>query len=99
MLLLFISILSIILVLYFCGFDLVLVLVLFFLFFRVVRELFLHKALFNKFLFERYIYDFSFNRQICVKNVNSMKIWCRHLFHIDNSFITEKNMLSKRFDK
>lgn len=96
---LFVSFILIIVLFFLIDFNLFFYLSLCFLFFSGVRELFLHKAIFNKFLFERYVYDFNFKRVIKVRSVRFMRVWCRHLFYVDNSFISEKKMLSKRFDK
>ena len=96
---LFFSFVFIILFFLFFDFNLFLFLSLLFLFFSGVREFVLHRSIFNKFLFERYVYSFSFRRVISVKDVKSMRVWCRHLFFYDNTYISEKKMLSKRFDK
>ena len=98
--LVFISFLFIIFVFIYVGhFDLIIFLILFFLFFRVLNEYRNHDYIFNKFLFERYNYNFDFR---CVRKVffvNGMYLWCRHLFFVDSNYISERNFLKKWFDK
>lgn len=73
--------------------------ILFFLFIKCAREFMNFPYIFNKFLLERYFYDFNFSRVKVIKSVDSMYLWCRHLFFGDDKYISEKNYLSKRFDK
>lgn len=56
------------------------------------------KLLFNKFLLERYIKKYRFNRFKTINNVYKMKKDYRHIFYIDNKCITEYTFLSKMFD-
>jgi len=56
------------------------------------------KELFNKFLLERYLNDFKFKRKKTIDNVNKMKKDCRHLFYINNKYLTENYFLKKMFD-
>lgn len=93
------SFFSIILVFLFVGhFDLLIFLILLFLFFKVLFEFRNHRVIFYKFLFERYNYSFNFR---CVKRVdcvNKMFLWCRHLFFDGSKCITEREKLLKMFD-
>lgn len=54
--------------------------------------------LFNKFLLERYLNSFQFKKEKIIKNINNMKKDYRHLFYIDNKYITEVTFLKKWFD-
>ncbi len=58
-----------------------------------------HELKFNKFLLERYLNDFNFYRLKLIKNDNINKIFRdrRHIFRVNNNYITEKEMLKKRF--
>lgn len=99
LILIFVSMSLIFLILITNDFNFILLLALFFLCFNSIKQLLNHKSVFNKFLFERYIYDLNFKKVKKVKGIHNMRIWCRHIFVFDNSYITEKKMLSKRFDK
>ena len=100
LILVFVSFLFIIFVFLFVGhFDLVVFLILFFLGFKCFFVIFNYRSIFNKFLFERYMYDFNFNRVRMVNGLSSMYLWCRHLFNVDDVYVTEKKILSKLFDK
>jgi stage IV sporulation protein FB len=98
-LLCFSSLVFIIFVLFFIGhFDLLVFLILLFLCFKVINEVRNHKVIFNKFLFERYNYDFYFRCVRRVKSLSGMYLWCRHLFYDNGKCITEREKLLKMFD-
>ena len=100
LLLLWVSLIFIFCFLFFVGyFDLFVVLILLFLFFKVVSEFRNHRFIFNKFLFERYIYDFNFRFVRRVNSINGMYLWCRHLFDDGDMCVTEREKLLKMFDK
>lgn len=54
--------------------------------------------LFNKFLLERYLNSFKFRKEKIINNINKMKKDYRHLFYIDDKYITESYFLKKMFD-
>lgn len=54
--------------------------------------------LFNKFLLERYLKEFKFKKEKVINNVDKMKKDYRHLFYIDNKYMTENTFLKKMFD-
>ena len=76
----------------------ILFMILIFLFFQVNKLYEERDLLFNKFLFERYINDFKFRKEKIINSANKMKKDYRHLFYIDNKYITENIFLKKRFD-
>ena len=80
------------------SFDFIVFLILLFLFFRCVSEFRNHRYIFNRFLFERYVNDFSFSHLRKVRSESFMFKWCRHLISFNGNYITEVNYLSKRFD-
>lgn len=80
-------------------FDFLIFLILLFLIIKLVLEFSNHRLIFNKFLFERYSYCFNFKKIKIIKNINSMYLMCKHVFLVDGEYITERNILRKRFDK
>lgn len=56
------------------------------------------ELLFNKFLFERYTHILKFKKEKLINNVDKMKKGYRHLFYINNKYMTENTFLKKRFD-
>lgn len=54
--------------------------------------------IFNKFLLERYLNNLKFKREKIIKNVDNMKKDYRHLFYIDNKYMTENTFLKKVFE-
>ena len=54
--------------------------------------------IFNKFLLERYLNEFKFEKEKVINNVSKMKKDYRHLFYINNKYMTENTFLKKMFD-
>lgn len=99
LLLCFFSFIFIIIVFIFIGhFDFLVFLILFFLCFKVITEVRNHRIIFNKFLFERYNYNFCFRFIKRVNSIDGMYLWCRHLFYDGEKCITEREKLLKMFD-
>lgn len=64
-----------------------------------VNKLYKEKdLLFTKFLFERYTHILKLKKEKVINNVDKMKKDYRHLFYIDNKYMTENTFLKKRFD-
>lgn len=56
------------------------------------------EVIFNKFLLERNLYEFKFKRKKTINSIYQMKKNYKHLFKINNKYITEKYYLKKMFD-
>ena len=56
------------------------------------------KYYFNKFLLERYLYDFAFLKQKKIKKVSQMYKDYRHLIYDGKKYVTERSFLKKMFD-
>ena len=54
--------------------------------------------IFNKFLLERYLNNIKFRKEKIINNASKMKKDYRHLFYIDNKYMTENTFLKKMFD-
>lgn len=82
------------------NFNLLLVLTLFFLFLKNIKEIKNIKYVFNRFLLERRFKSFNFKKSRCIKikGVKMMKRDYYHLFFVKNKYMTEKEMLKKMFD-
>lgn len=99
LILIFISFLFIFVVVLFVGhFDLLIFLILLFLAFKCISELKNHSFIFNKFLFERCFNDLHFKRIRFVKYPSMMYLWCRHLFGVNEKYVTERDFIRKMFD-
>lgn len=81
--------------------NLLFIIVLVFLFLKVYEEYRKREFIFNKFLFERYLYKFNFKKRKIIKglNIKDMKRDYKHLFYVDKKYYTEENILNKKFDK
>jgi stage IV sporulation protein FB len=93
---LIVSFLFIFLLFLFFRFNLILYLILVFLIVKCFKEFINHKNVFNRFLLERYIYDFRFKHVRFINSVNGMYLWCRHVF---KKSVSERDFLLKMFDK
>ena len=63
-----------------------------------VNKLYSDKELiFNKFIFERYVHNLNFKKEKVVKSVDNMKKDYRHLFYINNKYVTESTYLQAMF--
>lgn len=99
LLLIFVSFVFVFFIILFVGrFDLIIFLILFFLVVKNIKEFMNHDMIFNRFLFERYLYDLYFDKVKVVDSHKKMYLWCRHVFFLSNKYITEKDYLLKRFD-
>lgn len=78
--------------------SLIVLLTIIFLSIKVIKEIYNHKYILNKFLYERYNYDINFKKEKTVSNINKMYLNCRHIFFIENKYYTEKKLLSIMFD-
>ena len=95
----FISIITlIILILLGIKYNLLIILILIFLIIELIKEIYKHKYYFNKFLLERYLYNFKFKRNKIIKNINQMKKETKHILYVDKKYCTEKEILMKMFD-
>ena len=94
-----ISLISIILLILY-RFNLVIYMALMFLLIKTLKEFKEHKYTFNKFLFERYLYKFNFKKTKKINGINLNKMMRdkKHLFY-KNHYITEYEILKKKFDK
>lgn len=94
------SFIVILLVFFKYDFSLMLLLILLFIFFKVVDEYENHNLIFNRFLLERYYKNFNFKKSRIIKsdNFNKMKRDYKHIFLDKGVYVTEKEMLKKRFD-
>lgn len=99
LLVVYISFLCILCLFLFISFDLVIYLILFFLLVKCILELINHNYLFNVFLLERYMNNFKFRKCKIVRSVDGMFLNKKHLFLIDNTYISEDTFLKKMFDK
>lgn len=88
----------IVLSLLFFNINKIIALILIFLMLEVKKLYKERKALFNKFLLERYLGDFKFKKKKTINSVDKMKKDYRHLFYIDGKYLTENYFLKKMFD-
>ncbi len=97
---LYISFLTIFFIVIKTQFNLVLMFALLFILFKVIDEFKNHDIICQRFLFERYIYDFNFKKIKIIRslNLNKMKKDYRHVFYDGKKYITERSLLKKMFD-
>ncbi len=79
--------------------NLILFIAIIFLFFKVIVEHKKHKYIYNKFLFERYLYNLNFNKIKKINNINNFYRDNKHIVKFNNQYVSEKNILKNLFDK
>ena len=96
----YISFLTILVVLIKFDFNLILLLIISFILAKVLDEFKNHNNIFNRFLLERYTKDFKFKKNKVIKSMNlgKMKRDYKHIFYDGKRYITEREILKKRFD-
>lgn len=97
-----ISIILICIMIFYFGIErnLMMLIVISFLCFKVLKEIKEHPYLFYKFLWERYSYYIYFKKKKILKSdsLKDMKRDYSHLFYRKNHYYTEKEMLREKFD-
>lgn len=80
--------------------NFILLLIFIFLIFKVISEYQNHSYIFNKFLFERYLYKFNFKKVKIIKNTNLKKMQRDyiHFFKVGKKLIKEDEILEQKFD-
>lgn len=81
--------------------NLIIIFIFSFLIFHTSLEKLKVNYIFNKFLFERYLYNFNFRKQKIIKNKKTEKMFrdFRHLFLVNKDYITERQVLIEEFEK
>ena len=79
--------------------NLLLLLILFFLIVEIIKEFVKHKYYFNRFLLERYLYNYNYKKRKTITKLTQMKKQTKHLFKIGNIYHSEKEVIKKLFDK
>ena len=71
------------------------------LFKQIISEKKNHNLMCNKFIFERYLYNLNFNKTKIMRNekIKNMYRDRKHVFKINNEYITEKKLLRKKYKK
>jgi stage IV sporulation protein FB len=101
---LYLSFVAIMIILYYLkyisiGVNMYLIIVI--LVFKLANEMNNHNNIFNKFLLERYLGNFDFNKLKIIKGIDLSKMMRdkRHIFIFNNNNLTEKQLLKKRYSK
>ncbi len=94
----YISFLTIILLILKIKLNLIFLLIIVFVLMKVIEELKNHNNLFNLFLLERYTNNFNFKKRKTINNIKQMKRDYKHIIKKDGKYHTEKEILGKRFD-
>lgn len=79
--------------------NILLYLIMLLILYKVVLEHKNIKEIFNKFLLERYLSNFNYKKTKKITKLKQMSLNKKHLFRIKNTWLTEKEILKKIFDK
>ncbi|MBR1385210.1 MAG: site-2 protease family protein [Bacilli bacterium] len=82
---------------YFNYYSFIIIISLFLLLFKIFDELKLINYSFDKFLLERYLYQFKFRKTKVIRNIKDMYKYRNNLFIVNNKIYNEKEILVKYF--
>lgn len=93
-------ILSIFIIVIYNNYGLIYILMFLFLIIKTISEIKSHKQLINKFVLERYLYNFKFKNIKIIKNkkINNMFKDKKHFFYLNDKLYEESAILKKMFD-
>ena len=57
------------------------------------------KYIYNKFILERYLYEFNYKKKVIINNINKMYKNKKHIFKLGKTLYNEKSYLNKRMLK
>ncbi len=57
------------------------------------------KYIYNKFILERYLYEFNYKKKVIINNINKMYKNKKHIFKLGKTLYSEKSYLNKRMLK
>lgn len=77
--------------------NLIILIIVIFLIIQNIKYFKEFKYIIKKFIFERYLYDFKFNKVKKINDINKMKRDYYHIFILDGSVYSEKVILDKYF--
>ena len=66
---------------------------------EIIKEISKHKYYFNRFLLERYLYNYDYRKRKTITKLTKMKKQTKHLFKIGKNYYIEKEIIKKLFDK
>lgn len=78
--------------------SLINILILLFLIIKNIKEIIDYKYLINKFILERYTYNFNFNKRKIINNYKNMYMEHYHIIFINNHYYTEKEVLKNIYN-
>ena len=96
---LYISFLTLIILIFNIKYNLLFYLILLFIILELIKEIKKHNYYFNRFLLERYLYYPNYKKEKIIKNIQKMQKQTKHVFKIGNSYFTEREIMKKLFDK
>ena len=80
-------------------YNLLLYLILLFIVLEIIKEINKHNYYFNRFLLERYLYNYEYSKNKIIDNIKKMKKQTKHIFKINNKYFTEREIIRNLFDK
>ncbi len=92
------SIITITFILFFKH-NLLLYLILFFIFLEIIKEIKKHNYYFNRFLLEKYLNNNKYKRKKTINKITKMYKQTNHFFYLNNKYYTEKQIMAYLFDK
>lgn len=94
-----ISLLTLVIIILSIRYNILLYLILLFIVLEVFKEITKHNYYFNRFLLEKYLYNYNYKNKKIINNIKKMKKQTNHIFKINNKYYTEREIMRNLFDK
>lgn len=94
-----ISLLTLVIIILSIRYNILLYLILLFIVLEVFKEITKHNYYFNRFLLEKYLYNYNYKNKKIINNIKKMKKQTNHIFKINSKYYTEREIMRNLFDK
>ncbi len=94
-----ISLLTLVIIILSIRYNILLYLILLFIVLEVFKEITKHNYYFNRFLLEKYLYNYNYKNKKIINNIKKIKKQTNHIFKINNKYYTEREIMRNLFDK
>ncbi len=94
-----ISLLTLVIIILSIRYNILLYFILLFIVLEVFKEITKHNYYFNRFLLEKYLYNYNYKNKKIINNIKKMKKQTNHIFKINNKYYTEREIMRNLFDK
>ena len=93
-----ISLLTLVIIILSIRYNILLYFILLFIVLEVFKEITKHNYYFNRFLLEKYLYNYNYKNKKIINNIKKMKKQTNHIFKINNKYYTEREIMRNLYE-